>query len=70
MTCQKYDSKLKHAERLKVEKEKEEDEKTDLSKIGKHEIAFHMKEKLIEGLSTKISKENKGYQLLMKLGFK
>lgn len=42
----------------------------DLSQIKRHEVRHHMRERLEQGLNTKISSENKGFQLLLKLGFK
>ena len=58
----RYDTKLSNADKLKILAEK--------PYIKPGTINQMMHERLEEGLHTKIPKENKGYQLLMRLGFK
>jgi len=57
---QLYDSKTKKADRLK----------SDPVFIKPTTISQMMVERLEEGLATKIPKENKGFQLLLKMGYK
>ena len=58
-----FDTTIKNAEKLKVIKAQKPFQKP-------MSIMTMMYTKLEEGLNTKIPKENKGYQMLMKLGFK
>ena len=57
---QVYDSSVKKADRLKA----------DAPFLKPGTVAQMMHDRLEEGLATAIPKENKGYQLLVKMGFK
>lgn len=61
---QKYDTKLKHSDKLK---DVMESQKTMIKPSTVRQVMF---ERLEEGMNTKIPADNKGYQLLLKLGFK
>ena len=60
---QKFDTKVKHADKVKLVLESQ----TRVIKPGT--VRQVMFERLEEGLSTKIPKENKGYQLLLRMGY-
>eukprot|EP00347_Sterkiella_histriomuscorum_P011093 403373781 len=77
MQKQRFDTKIKNADKLKHVVPVDNSEKrldilneSNEPEITRHNIKHQMFQKLQEGLQTKISKENKGFQLLMKLGFK
>ncbi len=65
MQEQKFDTKIKNADRIKPAitnpSDIFEEERVDLSQIKRHEVAHHMRERLQEGMNTKISSENKGF---------
>ncbi|CDW73437.1 UNKNOWN [Stylonychia lemnae] len=66
--AQKFDTKIKNADKLK------DDKRLDICQenveITRHNMKHQMMIKVHEGLETKITSENKGYQMLLKLGFK
>jgi hypothetical protein len=64
MTEQKFDTKTKNADKINAVLDSQ---KTYIKPGTIRQVMF---ERLEEGLNTKIPKENKGFKLLMKLGFK